>query len=73
MDERRKMGRGGRVPRTVECELTEDLCDSCQPGDIVKLSGVVKVVSSEETAGKKSKQSAEQVKCRSIEFPKGKG
>jgi len=39
----------------VDCELTEDLCDSCQPGDIVKLSGVVKVVSSEEAAGKRSK------------------
>ena len=48
-------GEGGRVPRTVECELTEDLCDSCQPGDIVKLSGVVKVVSSEESSGKRSK------------------
>jgi len=48
-------GEGGRVPRTVECELTEDLCDSCQPGDVVKLSGVVKVVSSEEAGGKRSK------------------
>jgi len=48
-------GEGGRVPRTVECELTEDLCDSCQPGDIIKLSGVVKVVASDETSGKRSK------------------
>jgi len=48
-------GEGGRVPRTVDCELTEDLCDSSQPGDVIKLSGVVKVVSSEETSGKRSK------------------
>jgi len=46
---------GGRVPRTVDCELTEDLCDSCQPGDVIKLSGVVKVVASEEGAAKKGK------------------
>ncbi|KAH9331564.1 hypothetical protein KI387_003672, partial [Taxus chinensis] len=25
----------GRMPRTVECELTEDLVDACIPGDVV--------------------------------------
>jgi DNA helicase MCM8 len=38
----------GRVPRTVDCELTEDLCDSTVPGDIIWVTGVVKVVSGEE-------------------------
>ena len=33
---------GGRVPRTVECELLEDLVDTCTPGDHVKITGVLK-------------------------------
>jgi DNA helicase MCM8 len=35
----------GRVPRTVEVELSEDLVDSCVPGDIVTICGEVKVMS----------------------------
>ncbi|KAF7273665.1 hypothetical protein GWI33_013612 [Rhynchophorus ferrugineus] len=31
------------VPQTLECELTEDLVNSCSPGDDVTISGVVKV------------------------------
>ncbi|XP_031397201.1 probable DNA helicase MCM8, partial [Punica granatum] len=34
----------GRVPRTVECELTEDLVDVCIPGDVVTVTGFVKVI-----------------------------
>ncbi|XP_066362627.1 probable DNA helicase MCM8 isoform X2 [Miscanthus floridulus] len=34
----------GRVPRTVECELTEDLVDCCIPGEIVTVTGIVKVL-----------------------------
>ena len=34
----------GRVPRTVECELTEDLVDLCIPGDIVTVVGIIKVM-----------------------------
>lgn len=34
----------GRVPRTVECELTEDLVDACIPGDIVTVTGVIRVI-----------------------------
>ncbi|XP_071453404.1 DNA helicase MCM8 [Hetaerina americana] len=43
---------GGRVPRTVECELTEDLVDSCVPGDVVTISGVVKVRNTAENVKK---------------------
>jgi DNA helicase MCM8 len=32
------------VPRTVECELSNDLVDVCVPGDVVSVCGVVKVV-----------------------------
>lgn len=35
----------GRVPRTIECELSgSNLVDSCVPGDVVKVTGIVKVV-----------------------------
>ncbi|XP_066995008.2 DNA helicase MCM8 isoform X2 [Anabrus simplex] len=45
---------GGRVPRTVECEITEDLLDSCVPGDVVTLVGIVKVRNNEETTKRKA-------------------
>ncbi|KAK3038400.1 hypothetical protein RJ639_030566 [Escallonia herrerae] len=34
----------GRVPRTVECELIEDLVDACIPGDIVTVTGIIRVI-----------------------------
>ena len=34
---------GGRVPRTIDIELLEDVCDTCVPGDVVTVTGVVKV------------------------------
>lgn len=34
----------GRVPRTVECELSEDLVDSCIPGDVVTVTGVIRQI-----------------------------
>lgn len=40
----------GRIPRTIECELTQDLVDSCVPGDMVTITGVVKVSSEEGNA-----------------------
>ncbi|XP_029449349.1 DNA helicase MCM8-like isoform X2 [Rhinatrema bivittatum] len=33
----------GRIPRTIECELVQDLVDSCVPGDTVTITGIVKV------------------------------
>ncbi|GKE67861.1 probable DNA helicase MCM8, partial [Tanacetum coccineum] len=34
----------GRVPRTVECELVEDLVDFCIPGDVVTVTGIIRVI-----------------------------
>ncbi|XP_037638413.1 DNA helicase MCM8, partial [Sebastes umbrosus] len=33
----------GRIPRSVECHLTADLCDSSVPGDAVTVTGIVRV------------------------------
>jgi DNA helicase MCM8 len=37
----------GRVPRTLECEATGALVDRCVPGDIVCISGIVKMVAAD--------------------------
>ncbi|XP_009073390.1 PREDICTED: DNA helicase MCM8 [Acanthisitta chloris] len=42
----------GRIPRTIECELVQDLVDSCVPGDMVTITGIVKVSSTEEGASR---------------------
>jgi DNA helicase MCM8 len=34
----------GRIPRTIECELTEELVGSVVPGDIATVSGVAKIM-----------------------------
>ncbi|CAI6342749.1 unnamed protein product [Macrosiphum euphorbiae] len=47
----------GRVPRTVECELTNDLVYSCIPGDVVTVTGIVKKKSC--NTGKQNAQSKE--------------
>ena len=31
----------GRIPRTIECFLTADLCDNAIPGDVVNVTGVL--------------------------------
>ena len=33
----------GRIPRTIECELTADLISSCVPGENAVISGIVKI------------------------------
>lgn len=38
-----------RIPRTVEVELFADQVDQCIPGDVVLVSGEVRVVSSDES------------------------
>lgn len=45
---------GGRVPRNVEVELMEDLVDSCVPGDIVTISGIMRVHNTEESTKQKN-------------------
>ncbi|KAF9938012.1 DNA replication licensing factor mcm8 [Mortierella alpina] len=37
----------GRVPRTIECEVVNDLVDRVIPGDVVEITGIVKVSQSE--------------------------
>lgn len=37
----------GRVPRTIDCEVTRDLVDRVIPGDVVEFTGIVKVSQSE--------------------------
>eukprot|EP00095_Tigriopus_kingsejongensis_P008799 maker-scaffold1329_size47409-snap-gene-0.11 protein:Tk08799 transcript:maker-scaffold1329_size47409-snap-gene-0.11-mRNA-1 annotation:"dna replication licensing factor mcm8" len=46
----------GRVPRTIEAELTDDLCDSAVPGDVITLTGVVKNASA---VGEKTAKASE--------------
>ncbi|KAK6639693.1 hypothetical protein RUM43_007968 [Polyplax serrata] len=46
---------GGRVPRTIDCELTADLVETCSPGDVALLTGIIKIKSNEE--GSKQKHS----------------
>uniref|UniRef100_A0A3P9J5L6 DNA helicase MCM8 n=1 Tax=Oryzias latipes TaxID=8090 RepID=A0A3P9J5L6_ORYLA len=43
----------GRIPRTVECHLTSDLCDSCVPGDTVIVTGIVRVNNDGSSRGNK--------------------
>ncbi|KAG0347233.1 DNA replication licensing factor mcm8 [Podila humilis] len=37
----------GRVPRTIDCEATRDLVDKVIPGDVVEITGIVKVTQAE--------------------------
>lgn len=39
----------GRVPRTIECEVVNDLVDRVIPGDVVEITGIVKVSQSEKS------------------------
>ena len=41
-------GDSGRVPRTIDCELTADLTGCCVPGDSVVVSGLVQVSTQEQ-------------------------
>ena len=41
-------GDSGRVPRTIDCELTADLTGCCVPGDSVVVCGLVQVSTQEQ-------------------------
>lgn len=41
------------MPRTVEVELSEDLVDTCIPGDEVVVAGIVKTMSAEAASGRR--------------------
>jgi DNA helicase MCM8 len=43
----------GRIPQTIECELTNDLVNSAIPGDVVVVSGVVKLMVDENSKYRK--------------------
>eukprot|EP01118_Nematostelium_gracile_P001084 TRINITY_DN1109_c0_g1_i1.p1 TRINITY_DN1109_c0_g1~~TRINITY_DN1109_c0_g1_i1.p1 ORF type:complete len:629 (+),score=144.99 TRINITY_DN1109_c0_g1_i1:341-2227(+) len=42
----------GRVPRTVEVELLDDLVNSCVPGDVITVNGIVKAQTIEQERGR---------------------
>ncbi|XP_065908945.1 DNA helicase MCM8-like [Dysidea avara] len=44
----------GRIPRTMEVELTADLVDCCCPGDMVTITAIVKATGSDEGHGGRS-------------------
>lgn len=39
----------GRIPRTIDCEVTQDLVDKVIPGDVVGITGIVKVTQAEKS------------------------
>ena len=46
-----------RIPRTIECELLGDVVDTCLPGDVVTVTGEVKVLSVDDYGSGKKDQS----------------
>lgn len=66
---------GGRVPRCVECELYCDLTETCIPGDVVILSGVLSLNNINEkktTASKDACTYTLYLKVNSVTCLKGK-
>lgn len=41
----------GRVPRTIEIDLTRDLVSTCRAGDVVTVLGIVKVMNAASDPG----------------------
>ncbi|XP_054706909.1 DNA helicase MCM8-like [Uloborus diversus] len=66
---------GGRVPRTVESELTNELTESCMPGDVVIISGIITVNNITErkpSFGKETCAYVVQLSANSVTCVKGK-
>ena len=49
----------GRTPRQMEVELTHDLVDSCRPGDIVLVTGIVQAINSAVASGSTGRRALE--------------
>lgn len=49
----------GRSPRQIEVHVTEDLVDACATGDIIKVVGIVKSISTALAAGRTGRQALE--------------
>jgi len=50
---RDEKGVEGRVPRLIDVEMLEDLVDKVSPGDIVTITGIVKVIQGEPASGRR--------------------
>uniref|UniRef100_A0A668AST9 DNA helicase MCM8 n=1 Tax=Myripristis murdjan TaxID=586833 RepID=A0A668AST9_9TELE len=61
----------GRIPRTVECHLTSDLCDSCVPGDTVTVTGIVRVTNDGTSRGKDQCMFLLYIEANSVSNTKG--
>ena len=49
-------GRGldaGRIPRTIQIELEDTLCNTCVPGDVVTVCGEIRAVRTDELEGRR--------------------
>ena len=53
----------GRMPRTIEVEMTHDLVGACRAGDNVTVLGTVKVMNTDMDSGVHDKFSARRYHC----------
>jgi DNA helicase MCM8 len=53
----------GRIPQTIECELTNDLVNSAIPGDVVVVSGIVKLMVDENSRERKLDKHCKKKRC----------
>ncbi|KJE94138.1 hypothetical protein CAOG_08824 [Capsaspora owczarzaki ATCC 30864] len=56
----------GRIPPTIECELSSDLVDACVPGDVVTVVGEVKMTSVDTGRGKRQFMFSRYVEANSV-------
>lgn len=56
----------GRTPRQIDVELTDDLVNTCRPGDIVLVAGVVTAINTALAAGTKGKKAVQETSTYKI-------
>ncbi|EEB12334.1 DNA replication licensing factor MCM8, putative [Pediculus humanus corporis] len=44
----------GRVPRSIDCELIADLVDTCSPGEVSAMTGIIKIRNVDENSRQKN-------------------